>query len=131
MEVAFDTFWVDIGSTALRPTLSPGACTAPTAPSLPVSANIWCLSHPGPIKKHAANVGAALAWRTDGTRCCTPGEGSKTGMGGVVDSVVNALGRAAFLPQFAVFPVKYLDADMAVFTFPPLNSSLIAVRRVG
>lgn len=48
-----------------------------------------------------------------------------------MDSVVNALGRAAFLPQFAVYLVKYLDADMAVFTFPPLNSSLIAVRRVG
>ena len=45
-----------------------------------------------------------------------------------MDSAVNVLGKAAFLPQFAVFPVKYLDADMAVFTFPPLNS-LIAVRR--
>lgn len=45
-----------------------------------------------------------------------------------MDSAINALGRAAFFPQFAVFPVDYLDADMAVFTFPPLNS-MIAVRR--
>ena len=51
-------------------------------------------------------------------------------MKGAVDAAVNVIGRAAFFPQFAVFPVKYLDADLAVFSFPPLNDSLIAVRRV-
>ncbi len=53
----------------------------------------------------------------------------RTGIGNLVDSAINALGRAAFFPQFAVFPVDYLDADIAVFTFPPLNSR-IAVQRV-
>lgn len=52
------------------------------------------------------------------------------GMKGAVDTVVNSVGRMAFFPQFAVFPVKYLDDDMAVFSFPPLNDSLIAVRKV-
>ena len=75
--------------------------------------------------------GFAVACSTDGSTCCAPGEGSKAGVRGAVDSLVNALGRAAFLPQFAVFPVEYLDADIAVFTFPPLNNSLIAVRKVG
>lgn len=55
----------------------------------------------------------------------------KAGMGGVLDSMVQAIGRAAFFPQFALFPVRYLDRDLAVFTFPPLNDSLIAVRRVS
>ncbi|CAL8471769.1 g11311 [Coccomyxa elongata] len=79
VEVAFDKFWVDIGSTKLR--------------------------HSGT-------------------------EGSSSGMKGAVDAAVNAIGRAAFFPQLAVFPVKYLDADLAVFSFPPLNDSLIAVRRL-
>ena len=48
---------------------------------------------------------------------------------GILDRVVGALGRAGFLPQYAVFPVLYLDDDMAVFRFPPLNSN-IAVRKV-
>ena len=43
--------------------------------------------------------------------------------------MIGALGRAGFFPQFAVFPVLYLDEDMAVFRFPPLNSN-IAVRKV-
>lgn len=44
---------------------------------------------------------------------------------------MQVLGKAGFLPQFAVFPVKYLDSDLAVFTFPPLRDSLIAVRKVS
>ncbi|KAK9823596.1 hypothetical protein WJX72_004114 [[Myrmecia] bisecta] len=32
------------------------------------------------------------------------------------DAVVGALGRLSFLPQFAVFPVLYLDDDLAVFS---------------
>jgi hypothetical protein len=49
-----------------------------------------------------------------------------------LDAVVGALGRAAFFPRFAVFPVLYLDgADgVAVFRFPPLSSN-IAVRRLA
>lgn len=46
-----------------------------------------------------------------------------------MDRAVSALGRAGFFPQFAVFPVQYLDEDTAVFQFPPLKSS-IAVRRL-
>ena len=55
----------------------------------------------------------------------------KAGVRGILDSMVQALGKAAFFPQFAVFPVKYLDGDMAVFTFPPLKDSLIAVRKTS
>ena len=55
----------------------------------------------------------------------------RDGLAGVLDSAVQVLGKAGFLPQFAVFPVKYLDSDMAVFTFPPLRDSLIAVRKVS
>jgi hypothetical protein len=47
-----------------------------------------------------------------------------------VDPLVEALGRALFLPQFSVFPVLYLDAELSVFQFPPLSSN-IAVRRVA
>ena len=56
---------------------------------------------------------------------------NKSGMRVLFDSMVQALGKAAFFPQFAVFPVKYLDGDMAVFTFPPLRDSLIAVRKTS
>ena len=56
---------------------------------------------------------------------------AKTGAAGVFDSAVQTIGRAAFFPQFALFPVRYLDSDMAVFTFPPLRDSLIAVRKVS
>ncbi|MEW5318229.1 MAG: hypothetical protein WDW38_009467 [Sanguina aurantia] len=45
------------------------------------------------------------------------------------DSMITAVGKAGFLPQFAVFPVAYLDEDLAVFEFPPLKSK-IAVRRL-
>ncbi|CAL5222887.1 g5315 [Coccomyxa viridis] len=81
VEVSFDKFWVDFGSTKLRPTLAEGD--------------------------------------------------AKTGAAGVFDSAVQTIGRAAFFPQFALFPVRYLDSDMAVFTFPPLRDSLIAVRKVS
>jgi hypothetical protein len=37
--------------------------------------------------------------------------------------------RAAFLPDLALFPVLYVDEQLAVFKFPPLNSN-IAVRKV-
>lgn len=55
----------------------------------------------------------------------------KAGVGGLFDGMVQAVGKAAFFPQFALFPVRYLDDDMAVFTFPPLRDSLIAVRKVS
>ncbi|GIL79785.1 hypothetical protein Vretimale_12411 [Volvox reticuliferus] len=46
------------------------------------------------------------------------------------DGIIGALGRAAFFPQLAVFPVLYLDNDLAVFKFTPLDSP-IAVHRVA
>lgn len=48
----------------------------------------------------------------------------------LADAVVGALGRAAFLPSFARFPVEALDAGagLAVFRFPPLASSIAIVR---
>ncbi len=53
------------------------------------------------------------------------------GAAGVFDSAVQIIGKAAFFPQFSQFPVRYLDSNMAVFTFPPLRDSLIAVRKVS
>ncbi len=46
------------------------------------------------------------------------------------DSFVTIIGRLAFLPMFARFPVHALDSEagLAVFRFPPLASD-IAVRR--
>lgn len=38
--------------------------------------------------------------------------------------------RSAFFPQLAVFPVMYLDSDLCVFKFTPLDS-LIAVHKVA
>ena len=62
---------------------------------------------------------------------CACAEDTRTGAAGIFDSAVQTIGRAAFFPQFALFPVRYLDSDMAVFTFPPLRDSLIAVRKVS
>jgi hypothetical protein len=41
-----------------------------------------------------------------------------------LDALVTMLGRAGFLPSLAVFPVDYMDDDMAVFEFPPLSSKI-------
>eukprot|EP00897_Mesotaenium_endlicherianum_P004742 jgi/Mesen1/4296/ME000022S03585 len=49
--------------------------------------------------------------------------------GSAVQRAINALGRASFFPQLAVFPVLYVDSEYAVFQFTPLHSN-IAVRRV-
>lgn len=53
------------------------------------------------------------------------------GGGTWLDGVVGALGRAAFLPSLARFPVLHLDAasGLSVFRFPPLASN-IAIRRL-
>lgn len=36
--------------------------------------------------------------------------------------------KAAFIPQLALFPVHWLDEDMCVFEFPPLNSKIGCVK---
>lgn len=46
-----------------------------------------------------------------------------------VDSVVSTMGRTAFFPQLAVFPILYLDQDLCVFSFP-LFSSKVAVQKI-
>lgn len=46
-----------------------------------------------------------------------------------VDSVVSLLGKTAFFPQLAIFPILYLDQDLCVFSFPAMNSK-IAVRKI-
>ena len=35
-----------------------------------------------------------------------------------------------FIPQLAVFPIHYLDKDICVFEFPPLDSK-ISVRKTA
>lgn len=47
-----------------------------------------------------------------------------------VDAMMGQVGRTFFFPQFAVFPVDYMDDELAVFEFPPLRSK-IAIRRLG
>lgn len=46
-----------------------------------------------------------------------------------MDAIIGSIGRAAFFSDLALFPVLYLDDDMAVFEFPPLKSK-IACRKV-
>ena len=46
-----------------------------------------------------------------------------------VDNVVSSLGKTAFFPQLAVFPILYIDPDFCVFSFPIMNSK-IAVRKI-
>lgn len=66
---------------------------------------------------------------SDSLRPDLPPGSSSTGSS-TVDSVIGSIGRAAFFPQLAVFPVLYLDEQLAVFKFTPLDS-IIAVHRVG
>lgn len=40
------------------------------------------------------------------------------------DHLVTAVGRLGFIRPLAVFPVLYMDEDMAVFRFPPLASNI-------
>lgn len=53
-----------------------------------------------------------------------------TGPSAAIDQIIGAMGRSAFFPQLAVFPVMYLDSDLCVFKFTPLDS-LIAVHKVA
>ena len=46
-----------------------------------------------------------------------------------VDNVISSLGKTAFFPQLAVFPILYIDPDFCVFSFPIMNSK-IAVRKI-
>ncbi|KAK9843722.1 hypothetical protein WJX81_003629 [Elliptochloris bilobata] len=88
------------------------------------------LSASGRLKPAISNDVVEVAfdkfWVDFGSNSLRPSLGSE----GALDRVVGALGRAGFFSHFAVFPVLYLDDDMAVFRFPPLNSN-IAVRRVA
>ena len=49
---------------------------------------------------------------------------------GPLDSVITQMGRMGFFPALSVYPVLYLDEDLCVFKFVPLDST-IACRRVG
>jgi hypothetical protein len=40
------------------------------------------------------------------------------------DDLVTTVGRLGFIRPLAVFPVLYMDDDMAVFRFPPLASNI-------
>ena len=44
------------------------------------------------------------------------------------EAAVRAVGRAGFLPALSVFPVAFLDADLCVFSFPPLGVRIVARR---
>lgn len=49
------------------------------------------------------------------------------------DAAVRAVGRAAFLPALAAFPVDFADMEGGVvaFRFPPLDSCIVARRDAG
>lgn len=59
------------------------------------------------------------------SRICADAESTR-------DKVVMAFGKLGFISQFSYFPVLYMDPEgqLAVFSFPPLNSN-IAIHRVG
>ena len=46
------------------------------------------------------------------------------------DAVINNVGRAGFLPSFAVFPVHFFDEErgLCVFEFPPMRSFIAPPR---
>ena len=46
------------------------------------------------------------------------------------DAVINNIGRAGFLPSFAVFPVHFFDEErgLCIFEFPPMRSFIAAAR---
>lgn len=46
-----------------------------------------------------------------------------------VEALIRSVGRATFFSGLSVFPVRYLDSDLTVFDFPPLRSSIAAIRR--
>lgn len=48
----------------------------------------------------------------------------------LMDKVVGSVGRAAFVSEIATFPIKFLDARLAVFVFPALDVK-IAIRKVA
>lgn len=56
--------------------------------------------------------------------------GQEVRVDSLFDEIAGAFGRFAFFPQLAVFPVLYLDLELAVFKFPPLDSK-IAVKRTS
>ncbi|GAX77557.1 hypothetical protein CEUSTIGMA_g5001.t1 [Chlamydomonas eustigma] len=47
-----------------------------------------------------------------------------------MDDWMSKLGRGFFFPQLALFPIHYLDEELCVFEFPPLNSK-IAVQKIS
>lgn len=111
--LSFDRFWVDFGEDALRPELPPSPSSQDPSSSAAIES-----SAPSGSGSGSSNGGSS---------------GGGSGLQAAIDGVVGALGRAAFLPSLARFPVQYLDggeAGLAVFRFPPLASS-IAVARVG
>jgi hypothetical protein len=48
--------------------------------------------------------------------------------GSWLTSAINSVGRAMFFPQLSLFPVLYLDQDIAVFEFPPLRTKIAVAR---
>ena len=55
------------------------------------------------------------------------------GEGSSFDKVINGVGKLGFIPQFSYFPVQYMDSEgqLAVFSFPPLNSNITIMRVTG
>ncbi|KAG5181998.1 hypothetical protein JKP88DRAFT_320327 [Tribonema minus] len=45
-----------------------------------------------------------------------------------MDSVIQAAGEGLFIKPLSYFPIKYLDEDLCVFDFPPLNTRIAARR---
>jgi hypothetical protein len=44
------------------------------------------------------------------------------------DTAVNSVGRLAFFEGLSRFPVRFLNKDLCVFSFPPLRTDIAAVR---
>lgn len=63
---------------------------------------------------------------------CINDEGTGAGGGGefssAIDTLVQSIGNTFFLPSLGVFPVSYLDDDLCIFRFPPLNVKITALR---
>ena len=48
---------------------------------------------------------------------------------GMAKRIIQGIGSAGFLPALSSFPIRYLDADLCIFEFPPLGVRITAARQ--
>jgi len=112
----------------LRYTLHDGRLRSDVRYSSPVFGSGWLCAE-GPLEQQSAGTVDVLFssfWWRPGDEDVPPERGAT-----LLDSAVDAVGRAAFFPSLSRFPVVYADGELAVFRFPPLRATIAALRVAG